>query len=70
MIKNEYPLGPRVRLHYKDLRIALDAARELGVTLPVTALVEQIETGLIGRDYGDEDVSAMARSVREQSGVD
>ncbi|RZM79325.1 NAD(P)-dependent oxidoreductase [Leptolyngbya iicbica] len=70
MIKNDYPLGFRVRLHRKDLNIALEAARELGVTLPMAAYVEQIETGLIGRGFGDEDVSAIARSIREQSGLD
>lgn len=70
MIRNEYPLGFRVRLHRKDLNIALEAARELGVTLPVSAYVEQVETGLIGRGYGDEDISAIARSIREQSGLD
>ena len=69
MINNAYPLGFRVRLHHKDLKIALEAARELGVTLPMAAYVEQIETGLIARGYGDEDVSAIARSVREQSGL-
>ncbi len=70
MIKNDYPLGFRVRLHRKDLNIALEVARELGVVLPVSAYVEQIETSLITRGHGDEDVSAMARSVREQSGID
>jgi len=70
MINNDYPLGFRVRLHRKDLNIALEAARELGVTLPMAAYVEQIESGLIGRGFGDEDVSAIARSLREQSGID
>jgi 3-hydroxyisobutyrate dehydrogenase len=70
MINNSYPLGFRIRLHYKDLRIALDTARELGVNLPATAFVEQIETGLIARGYGDEDVSAIARSIREASGLE
>jgi 3-hydroxyisobutyrate dehydrogenase len=70
VINNTYPLGFRVKLHYKDLRIALDTARELGVNLPCTALVEQIETSLIARGYGDEDVSALARSIREASGID
>jgi len=69
VIKNEYPLGFRVKLHRKDLGIALNAARELGVTLPCTAFVEQIENGLIAQGYGDEDVSAIARTIREQSGV-
>ncbi len=70
MVTNKYPLGFRVKLHQKDLRIALETARDLGVTLPVAALVDQIENGIITKGYGDEDVSAMARSIREQSGID
>ena len=70
MIRNRYPLGFRVRLHQKDLRIALESARELGVTLPVSALVDQMETGLIARGYGEEDISAVARSIRQLSGLD
>ncbi|MEM9451338.1 MAG: NAD(P)-dependent oxidoreductase [Cyanobacteria bacterium P01_E01_bin.6] len=70
MITNDYPLGFRVRFHRKDLNIALEAARELGVPLPMAAYVEQIETGLISRGYGDEDISNIARSVRENAGLD
>jgi len=70
MIKNEYPLGFRVRLHRKDVAIAMEAARELGVFLPTTALVEQIENGLISQGYGDEDMSAMARLIRKHSGLE
>lgn len=69
VINNAYPLGFRVRLHRKDLGIALSAAREMEITLPCTALVEQIENGLIARGFGDEDVSALGRTIREQSGV-
>ncbi|MBD2257169.1 NAD(P)-dependent oxidoreductase [Pseudanabaena sp. FACHB-2040] len=69
MISNSYPLGFRVRLHRKDLAIALEAARELRVSLPMAAFVEQIENGLIAQGFGDEDVSALARSVRQQSGM-
>ena len=70
MIKNDYPLGFRVRLHRKDLVIALEAARELGVTIPMAAFVEQIESGLMAQGFGDEDVSAIARSIRQQSALD
>jgi 3-hydroxyisobutyrate dehydrogenase len=69
MIRNEYPLGFRVRLHRKDLGIALQSAREAGVPLPVAAYVEQLETGLVARGHGDEDVSAIARAVREAAGL-
>ncbi|MBW2411002.1 MAG: NAD(P)-dependent oxidoreductase [Deltaproteobacteria bacterium] len=70
VVKNTYPLGFRVKLHHKDLGIALDAARELKVTLPATALVAQIENGLIAKGYGDDDISAIGRAIREQSGLE
>lgn len=70
MINNTYPLGFRVRLHQKDLKIALEAAREFGVTLPMAAYVDQIEVGLMAQGYGDEDISAIARAIRQQSGID
>ena len=69
MVNNSYPLGFRVKLHHKDLRIALDTASELGVTMPATGLVAQIENGLIAKGYGDDDISAIGRAIREQSGL-
>jgi len=70
MIANDYPLGFKVALHRKDLGIALELARETGSVLPVAALCEQLEAGLIGRGHADEDLSAVARSIRELSGLD
>lgn len=70
MIENEYPLGFRTRLHRKDLGIALETAQELGVAIPTAAYVAQIETSLMKRGFGDEDVSNIARIVREQAGLD
>jgi len=70
MLRNDYPLGFRLRLHRKDLGIALETAATLGVPLPLAAYVAQLETGLVQRGYGDDDVSAIARVVREQAGLD
>ena len=70
MLENDYPLGFKVALHRKDLGIALQLARETGTALPVSALCEQIEAGLIGKGHGDDDVSAVARAIRELSGLD
>lgn len=70
MIDNEYPLGFRVALHRKDLAIALELAAQLGAVLPVGALAAQLESGLIARGHGDEDMSALARSIRGLSGLD
>jgi 3-hydroxyisobutyrate dehydrogenase len=69
MVNNTYPLGFRTKLHHKDLRIALEAARDMGITLPASALMDQIENGIISRGYGDEDMSAIARVFRELAGI-
>jgi 3-hydroxyisobutyrate dehydrogenase len=70
MLDNDYPLGFKVALHRKDLGIALSMARELGAALPVTALCEAIEAGLIGQGHADDDMSAVARSIRALSGLE
>lgn len=69
MLENDYPLGFKVALHRKDLGIALQLARETGTSLPISALCEQIEAGLIGKGHADDDMSAVARAIRELSGL-
>ncbi len=70
MLDNEYPLGFKVALHRKDLGIALDLAAQLGAVLPVTALAAQLETGLIAQGHAEDDMSALARSVRTLSALE
>lgn len=70
MLANDYPLGFKVSLHRKDLGIALDLARETGTALPISALCEQLEAGLIGKGHADDDISAVARAIRELSGLE
>lgn len=69
MLANEYPLGFKTRLHLKDLGIALNLARELGAVLPLAGLAAQLENGLVARGFGDEDMSNLARAIRELSGL-
>lgn len=70
MIDNDYPLGFKVALHRKDLGIALELAGQLGAVLPVSALAAQLESGLIANGHADDDMSALARSIRALSGLD
>lgn len=70
MIANDYPIGFKIRLHRKDLGIALEMARELGAALPVAGLAAQIENGLIADGHGDDDNSALARAIRAWSGLE
>jgi 3-hydroxyisobutyrate dehydrogenase len=69
IIEDRYPLGFKVTLHRKDLVIALDLAREVGVSLPVAGLTAELENGLIAAGHGDDDMSALARSIRHLSGI-
>lgn len=70
MIANDYPLGFKLALHRKDLGIALGLAHEIGVTLPVASMAAAFEDGLIARGHGDDDNSALARVIRELSGME
>jgi 3-hydroxyisobutyrate dehydrogenase len=69
MIANDYPLGFKVALHRKDLGIALELARELGAELPVADLAANLETELMADGHADDDMSALARSIRARSGL-
>jgi 3-hydroxyisobutyrate dehydrogenase len=69
MIDDEYPLGFRIALHLKDVTIALSLARDVGAALPVAALASQIEAGLVAKGHGDDDNAALARAIREWSGL-
>src|SRR5487761_423652 len=47
------------RLLRKDFELGLDAARQLDVPMPVSALVHQIVTNMIGFELGDSDFAAL-----------
>ena len=68
MIANDYPLGFKVALHRKDLGIALELAGELGAELPIAEFAATLETELIAAGHADDDMSALARSIRARSG--
>ena len=59
MIAHQFQPGFRTDLHRKDLNIALSAARENGVAVPVTAVVSQLFETLAAADGGSLDHSAL-----------
>jgi 3-hydroxyisobutyrate dehydrogenase-like beta-hydroxyacid dehydrogenase len=67
MARHEYKPGFKAAHHMKDLRIVLETARELGVTLPATAQVERMLTMLVERGQGEVDNSAIMTIVEEMS---
>ena len=68
MLGHSFDPGFRIELHHKDLGIALAAGREYGVTLPVTAIVDQMLETLKMRGKGDRDHSAILTLIEESSG--
>ena len=63
MLIDHYPLGFKLALHHKDLGIALHAAAEAGLDLPITQAVQAQEQTLMDAGLGDADVSALRRHL-------
>lgn len=66
-LNHAFQPGFRAELHHKDLGIALATAREYGVTLPLTAIVDQLFLALRKAGYGGEDHSALLRVIENLS---
>ena len=66
-LSHEFTPGGKVEYHRKDLRIALAAGREYGVTLPIAALVEQMFGVLVAKGRGGWDHSALLTLIEEGS---
>lgn len=63
MITHSFEPGFRIRLHQKDLNLALEAARELGVSLPNTATAQELFNAVKAQEGGDLDHSAMVLAL-------
>src|SRR5215208_6850871 len=68
LLSHDFAPGGKVEYHRKDLGIALGAGREYGVTLPVTALVEQMFGVLEAKGRGGWDHSALLTLIEKGSG--
>lgn len=58
-LEHDFTPGGRVSIHHKDLGIALAAARQYGVALPVTGIVDSMLQALEARGQGGQDHSAL-----------
>ena len=63
MIKRTFNPGFRIRLHQKDLGLALQGARELGVALPQTANAAQLMQACAANGMADLDHSALVKAL-------
>jgi 2-hydroxy-3-oxopropionate reductase len=67
-LARDFEPGGKVEFHRKDLRIALEAGREYGVVLPVTALVCQMFEALLARERSGWDHAALLTFVEDLAG--
>jgi 2-hydroxy-3-oxopropionate reductase len=65
ILDRNFQPGFKVRLHQKDLAIALQTGKEVSLPLPATAQVAQFMNGLLGSGKGELDHSALALLVEE-----
>jgi 2-hydroxy-3-oxopropionate reductase len=70
LIARNFKPGFKINLHQKDLRNALQTAESNRVCLPITALVQQMLSSLIGTGKGELDHSAIATFVEGLSSVE
>jgi 2-hydroxy-3-oxopropionate reductase len=70
LLGHDFEPGGKVEFHHKDLGIALETGREYGVSLPVTALVDQMFGELKSRGRGQWDHSALLTLIEERSGIE
>lgn len=65
MISGNFNPGFRIKLHHKDIRNSMLTGSDLGVSLPVTSLVQQIIVSLVNEGKGELDHSAIVNFVEK-----
>lgn len=63
MVKRTFEPGFRISLHQKDLNLALQGARSLGMALPQTAIAAQLMHTCAAMGLGQADHSALVRAL-------
>lgn len=69
MIERDWRPGFTIDLQQKDLRLVLEAADEVGVPMPGTALVFQLYRALQSRGLGAEGNHALVKALESMAGV-
>ena len=69
LIQGDFEPGFMVKLQQKDLRLVIEAAQEMGVSVPATSLVNQFFVGLLSQGLGDEGTQALVKVHEQLSNV-
>lgn len=63
MVKRTFNPGFRIELHQKDLNLALQGAKSMGVSLPNTAMAQELMNACAANGMSGLDHSALCRAV-------
>jgi 2-hydroxy-3-oxopropionate reductase len=63
MVKRTFEPGFRIELHQKDLNLALQSARALGISLPHTASAQELMNACAAHGMSKLDHSALCRAI-------
>ena len=63
MIKRTFDPGFRIELHQKDLRLALEGARSLNMSLPNTATTQELFNACAANGWASMDHSTLVRAI-------
>jgi len=64
MVKGDYAAGIEARLHHKDFGLILEAARQSGVPVLLTAVVAQQLNALMAQGWGRDDTASLQRVLQ------
>ena len=67
MVKRTFAPGFRIELHQKDLNLALQAAKALGVSLPNTATVQELMNSCAAHGGSALDHSSLCQAIERMS---
>ncbi|WP_019170365.1 2-hydroxy-3-oxopropionate reductase [Pseudaminobacter salicylatoxidans] len=67
MIKRTFAPGFRIELHQKDLNLALQGAKALGVSLPNTSMTQELFNSCAANGGAGEDHSALVRALERMA---
>jgi 2-hydroxy-3-oxopropionate reductase len=67
MVKRTFNPGFRIELHQKDLNLALQGAKTLGISLPNTAMAQEMMNACAANGMSGLDHSALCRAVEMMS---
>lgn len=68
-LAHDFKPGFKIDFHYKDLGLIMEAARALGVPVPVTALVQELFNAARVKGRGGMDHSGIITILEEMAGV-